>query len=318
MANVPRSPGGASAGAWRIAPPTSESCDGLVPRPGRRRHVAIGERVLPGQHEPDGQRVGSRVLDPPLEDADRQRARLEVAGDDRAQLLADEADAEGVRLERLPGPREQRVVRAAAAGSVQPQAGSASGRSVERTVAVAVAVRTRRRRPRTRPPRPARSACRPTSRCQRAKSPRYVRPMLPVPSPPIGTPANVAVVDHRQVDARMAGSAQGTPMPRRQATPGIRSRPSRSVGRTRALGSRHLSTPVTTTPRMNARWARKNTTTGTAIVISAAAWISVGWVDVQRVVLLDRRSTAAGAPACCRGTAAARRSRSRRRRSGTG
>ena len=29
---------------------------------------------------------------------------------------------------------------------------------------------------------------------------------------------------------------------------------------------------------MNARWARKNTTTGTAIVMSAAAWMSVGWV----------------------------------------
>src|SRR4051794_25533973 len=36
--------------------------------------------------------------------------------------------------------------------------------------------------------------------------------------------------------------------------------------------------PVTTTVRMNARWARKNTITGTAIVSSADAWIRVGWL----------------------------------------
>ena len=38
----------------------------------------------------------------------------------------------------------------------------------------------------------------------------------------------------------------------------------------RTAGHRYFSTPVMTTPRMNARWARKNTTTGTAIVIDAA------------------------------------------------
>ena len=69
---------------------------------------------------------------------------------------------------------------------------------------------------------------------------------------------------------------------------------------------------------MNARWARKNTTTGTAIVISAAAWMSVGCVDVQGVVLLDRDRQRSAAPACRPGTAAAGRSRSTRRRSGTG
>src|SRR5262245_28363640 len=43
-------------------------------------------------------------------------------------------------------------------------------------------------------------------------------------------------------------------------------------------GGGHLSTPVTTTPRMNARCASRNTTIGTTIVMSADAWISVGCV----------------------------------------
>src|SRR5829696_1465004 len=46
----------------------------------------------------------------------------------------------------------------------------------------------------------------------------------------------------------------------------------------RVIERGHFSTPVTTTPRMNARWARRNTAIGTAIVISAAAWMSVGCV----------------------------------------
>lgn len=61
----------------------------------------------------------------------------------------------------------------------------------------------------------------------------------------------------------------------------VRPRLARDVEQRRsqkAGGPGHLSTPVTTTPRMKARWARKNTTTGTAMVINAAAWISVGWV----------------------------------------
>src|SRR4249919_1066015 len=62
-----------------------------------------------------------------------------------------------------------------------------------------------------------------------------------------------------------------------RALPGVRHSPERRpvVG----VSEVHLSTPVTTTPRMNARWARKKTTTGTAIVISAVAWMSVGWVE---------------------------------------
>jgi hypothetical protein len=56
-------------------------------------------------------------------------------------------------------------------------------------------------------------------------------------------------------------------------------RPLPAGGRVRVDG--HFSTPVTTTPRMNARWARKNTTTGTAIVMSDAAWIRVGCVEYR-------------------------------------
>ena len=154
-------------------------------------------------------------------------------------------------------------------GSVQPQAGSASGRSVDRTVAV--------------PPPPGRptktekpsaatgaKACLPTSRCQRAKSPRCVRPMLPVPSPPIGIPAYVPSSIIGRSTRGWPASGQGRPIGRCQATPGI-------FGHAPSVG--HLSTPVTTTPRMKARWARKNTTTGTAMVISAVAWIRVGWVE---------------------------------------
>ena len=65
---------------------------------------------------PDRESVGPRVLDPPFEDADWERARFEVAGDHRAQLLADEADAQDVGLERLPGAREERVVGAGTLG----------------------------------------------------------------------------------------------------------------------------------------------------------------------------------------------------------
>ncbi len=43
-------------------------------------------------------------------------------------------------------------------------------------------------------------------------------------------------------------------------------------------GVAYLSTPVITTPRMNARWARRKTTTGTIMAINAEAWMSVGCV----------------------------------------
>ena len=96
-----------------------------------------------------------RVLDPPLERPDRQRARGEVAGDDRAELLADEPDPEDVGLERLPGPREQGVVRPAAHGQgpaplgqrLRPERGEDRGLP---------SPPGRRRTTRSRPPRPGR------------------------------------------------------------------------------------------------------------------------------------------------------------------
>src|SRR4029079_12818897 len=79
-------------------------------------------------------------------------------------------------------------------------------------------------------------------------------------------------VDHRLVDPWPADVGAGHAD---AALPGdLRDR--RPV-RLPALAA-HVSTPVTTMPRMNARWARKKTTIGAAIVISAAAWMSVGCV----------------------------------------
>ena len=68
--------------------------------------------------------------------------------------------------------------------------------------------------------------------------------------------------------------------------------PARAHGSAADRRGGHLSTPVTTMLRMNERWARKKTTTGTAIVMSAAAWMSVGcvtysafycWIAIGRV-----------------------------------
>ena len=206
----------------------------------------------PGEHDPDRHARGAGVLDPPLERPDRERARLEVAADHRAQLLADESHTKDVRLEGLPGAREERVVGAGPLGSVQPQAGSVSGRSVERTVAT--------------PPdsgRPTKiekasaatgaNACLPTSRCQRAKSPRCVRPMLPdlgrrsEPRPTTrrrssGPRRAVAGIGHGQADRPAAGATDRGQSFGPHRTPRL---------------ARHLSTPVTTTPRMNARCAEE-------------------------------------------------------------
>ena len=104
--------------------------------------------------------------------------------------------------------------------------------------------------------------------------------MLPVPSPPSGTPPHGPSSIIGEVTCGRLTSGQGAPIGQLHATLGIAGGASHP--------QRHFSTPVTTTPRMNARWARKNTTTGTAMVISAAAWISGRLGVVQRVVLLDR------------------------------
>ena len=110
-------------------------------------------------------------------------------------------------VERLPGAREERVVRPAAVGQVQPQAGSALGSERREDVGHAgrrAALRSVRAPTNSENcrPRPARSGALPTSRCQRAKSPRYVRPMLPVPEPADRDAGPRPVVDHRQVDPR--------------------------------------------------------------------------------------------------------------------
>src|SRR6185295_2030761 len=97
-------------------------------------------------------------------------------------------------------------------------------------------------------------------------------------------PGELAVVEDRLVHARMADAVArdadaATPRGRGDGRP-----PGATVdGATRpvalafALDGAHLSTPVTTTPRMNARWANRKMMIGTAIVSSADAWMSVGW-----------------------------------------
>jgi hypothetical protein len=107
----------------------------------RDRGAIARPRLLPGQQQPHRACLRGGVLDPPLERAERERARLEVAADDRAELLADDPDAEIVRLERLPGPREQGVVRALARRERidrRGQVGGAEGREEGRPRGLAV------------------------------------------------------------------------------------------------------------------------------------------------------------------------------------
>ncbi len=140
------------------------SCPNDLVRPsGRRPVVGTARRIRPGEEKPDRQRVGPGILHPPLEDPDGQGAPLEVAGDDRRELLADQPDAEPgiVRLERLPGAREQRVVGATADGQV-PTPGRQLGRAVggqhgRRARAVALRRGPARRTARSHRPRPART-----------------------------------------------------------------------------------------------------------------------------------------------------------------
>ena len=149
------------------------------------------------------------------------------------QLLADEPDRRGpsgsnvcqargksavVRAaadRQVPAPRRQRVRAAASDRTWLARPPSARSTNSENPSAATGSKR-----------------CRPTSRCQRAKSPRCVRPMLPVPRPPIGTPPQRAVVDHRRVHPRTARrSAYGyadapPPRGRRDPASGRRVRPS--------------------------------------------------------------------------------------------
>src|SRR5262245_1597298 len=77
-------------------------------------------------------------------------------------------------------------------------------------------------------------------------------------------PGPLAVVEHRPVDPRPADVGAGEAHRPPPGDGGDR----RSTGRVDLRGAGHLSTPVTTTPRMNARWASRKTTIGTAIVMS--------------------------------------------------
>ena len=85
--------------------------------------------------------------------------------------------------------------------------------------------------------------------------------------------AGVADVIAREADA----SPPGLSRDRRRVARRPRVRQRALVAGMLAPRDRHFSTPVTTTPRMNARWARKKMITGIAIVISADAWIRFGW-----------------------------------------
>ena len=187
----------------------------------RRGRTRGRERIGPGEQEPDRQRVGPRVLDPPLEHPDGQGAPLEVAGDDRRQLLADEAHAEDVGLERLPGPREQRVVRPAAdrqGPAPRRQLGRPErGQDGRRRDAVRAADEQREAvgrdglvtvagRPRGASARRRRGTCARCSPCRARRSGR-----------PANSPSSIIGRSTRACPT----SAHGTPMPRRQATAGI-------------------------------------------------------------------------------------------------
>ena len=266
MASCQRRPGPAARDRRRVLPRSAAA------RPSAGR--APGSRSTTRRRRPAGR---SRSRSPPMTGLSCSPTRR---------------DAEDLRLERLPRPREQGVIGAAALGQrPSPRPAAPRAGASDRTVAAPS--------PPGRPTwiekpsrRPARSACFPTSRCQRATSPRCVRPMLPVPSPPIGTPAHVAVVDHRLVDARVADvRARAAPIGRAPGDAGIpagrggpRGRSLLDAGDDDAAHERPLGEEEDD-DRDGHRHER-------------------GGLDqrrlgrVQRVVLLDRRSTAAGAPAC--------------------
>jgi len=246
-------------------------------RPGRGG-TGRREWIGPGEQEPDRHRVGPRVLEPPLENPDRQGAPLEVAGDDRRELLADDADPAGdVGFERLPRPREERVVRPAAdrerpapirqlarpqrAQHGRPRAGWAADEQREpvrgdRLVAVSTHFQVPARRV---------AAIGPTDAAGSEPADRHSGELTVVED---------RLGDSGPPDRRARHADPSAPRLARDRRP-----LDRPLADSVAVGDRHFSIPVTTTPRMNARWARTKTTRGTAIVIRADAWISVGWVE---------------------------------------
>ena len=225
------------------------------------------------------------------------------------ELLADEADAEDARARTsaTPAGTARGTCRRPRAAS-SPRRAATSGRSVDRTVAGPAAAR---------PPDEDREAVRgdrreavPPDLEMPAREVAAVRPPdAPRPEPADRDPGPRAVVDHRQVDPRMAGLGAGqahrpAPGDGRDVRPG---RPRASLvdpGHDDAAHERPLGQEEDD-DRHGHRHQR-------------------GRLDerrlgrVQRVVLLDADRQRLQLRLARRGTAAARRSRSRRRRSGTG
>ena len=226
IANVPRRAVGASGpGSSSVTPRASPERSTSCRRPGAGPELGPPGGSAQLNRSPTVSGSGPGFSTHHSNTPTGKRAPIEVAGDDRRELLAGEAhrDAEAVGLERLPGPREQRVIRAAThrqipapGGQVRrPERGQDDGPAG--TVAASPAGPTYREKPSAAT---GSNRCWPTSRCQRATSPRNVRPMLPVPRPPIGTPAHSPSSIIGRATRGCPTSGQGTPIARRQAGAG--------------------------------------------------------------------------------------------------
>ena len=217
-AGVPRSRAAAS-GAISIPtrPCVGARCD--EPVAGALESDVAPEVVAPAEHERRRDRGVGRVLERPLERADGQARARVVAGEDRAELLLGDA-------ERAAGHARTRTRPAGRAPGRCPRrpAGPGPSRAAAGVVRSTVAdaprpSSTQRAKPSTAT---GSKRCSPTRRCQRAKSPRWVRPMLPAPIPPMGTPAHgPSSIIGVSTRARGTGS-QPAPIGWDQAWAGIR------------------------------------------------------------------------------------------------
>ncbi len=213
--------------------------DRLVP-PARRDHAVAVRGLLPCKQQSDRSWLGGAVLDPPIEGADRQRTGHEIAPDHRAELLADDANAELARLEGLPGPWKQRVVRALAGREgvdrwrqigrpERRQQGGSSRLPIGRPDMDRESVDRRRREPVASRPRDASAPRRrgTSARCSPSRVRRSARRPTRRRRPSGSTRAGVR------------RSRQGSPIPRCQATSGIRgaSGPPPCRGSAASLGS---------------------------------------------------------------------------------
>jgi hypothetical protein len=220
--------------------------------------VRSGGRIRPGEHEPDRQRVGPGVFDPPFEHPDRQRARLEVTRDDRGELLADDPHPEAgiLGLECLPGSREQCVVGAAAHRQIPApgrQVSVSQGRQHDGPARVTGLILGRPHVQRE----PVGCDGLEAMLAHREVPAREVATERAPDAPRAETADRhagpLAVVDHRLVDPRMAdvrARHADAAAPRLSGD----ARPVEGGGNVGRPGGRgHFSTPLNTTPRMNAR-----------------------------------------------------------------